>query len=579
MKRITLLLIIILSVYQSYGTGSLVSISPDSAFQGTNINVTITYPAGTLFTYSCAGDYINLYGAGLPTLTSWWNSGFNPFADQASYYIQFPLTQTPGVYNVEAFAGHWDPFTFQFVADDTFHLQNGFIVVQTNVYGQLFIDNNGNGSYQPSLGDRLWGGKKIDVYPDSISVYTDYNGQFLLSLPPGSHTIQYTPGPGETITSGNSPVTINVTPTSVHNLGSIGVQTPPSYKVYNSAWLNGRCNRVQNGYVNVYNASNRQINATTTLIKSSNIDIRSMNPAPAIISGDTIIWNFTNMNPGSSFYVTIVDSLPSAGDTLKYSVETIAYNGTTPVDTAYNSTLGTVRCAWDPNDKAVNPAGIYVSNYTLTNEDLHFHINFQNTGNDTAFDVRIIDTLDADLDLSTFEFLGTSSPAIVTLNKTTRIVVFKMNNILLPDSNINEPKSHGYVDYKISAPAGTPDLTEITNTAYIYFDFNPPVATNTTLNTLIGTLPVGIAKGELLNTEVSVYPNPFNNTARLVINNWNGEESVLTIWNALGEMVTHKTFTDSQYILRKSEFSQGLFFYKLQRNGKNVSGKFILTEK
>ena len=55
---------------------------------------------------------------------------------------------------------------------------------------------------------------------------------------------------------------------------------------------------------------------------------------------------------------------------------------------------------------------------------------------------------------------------------------------MLPDSTCCEEDSHGLVSYLIRP---LPDLdpgTVIENTAYIYFDNNPPIITNTTWNTI-----------------------------------------------------------------------------------------------
>jgi len=117
------------------------------------------------------------------------------------------------------------------------------------------------------------------------------------------------------------------------------------------------------------------------------------------------------------------------------------------------------------------------------NTQLNFTVNFQNTGNDTAFTVIILDTLDSDLDLSTFEITGSSDPMSVQMDANGALQ-FTFDNILLPDSNIDEPGSHGFVNYRISPQAGLPDPTQITNTAHIFFDANPAVVTNTSLSTL-----------------------------------------------------------------------------------------------
>jgi len=69
------------------------------------------------------------------------------------------------------------------------------------------------------------------------------------------------------------------------------------------------------------------------------------------------------------------------------------------------------------------------------------------------------------------------------------LVEFSFKNILLPDSTTNEPLSHGFVSYKINPKIGLTENTTIENTASIYFDFNPPIVTNTIQNVMVSELP------------------------------------------------------------------------------------------
>ncbi|MEM9261868.1 MAG: hypothetical protein AAGA62_19655, partial [Bacteroidota bacterium] len=149
----------------------------------------------------------------------------------------------------------------------------------------------------------------------------------------------------------------------------------------------------------------------------------------------------------------------------------------------YNETL---RCAIDPNDKQVSPARAEPSNsnYTQIDEKIRYTIRFQNTGNDTAFTVRIQDRIDDHLDLLTFTPLTASHPYSVSVRKD-RTVVFLFEDILLPDSTTNLPLSQGFVTFEIEPLSGLDDFTVIDNTAGIYFDFNQPVITNTVNNTLV----------------------------------------------------------------------------------------------
>lgn len=59
------------------------------------------------------------------------------------------------------------------------------------------------------------------------------------------------------------------------------------------------------------------------------------------------------------------------------------------------------------------------------------------------------------------------------------VLKFRFPDIMLPDSDISEPASHGFIQFSVSQKADNPLGTVIENTAGIYFDFNEPVITNT----------------------------------------------------------------------------------------------------
>ncbi len=139
--------------------------------------------------------------------------------------------------------------------------------------------------------------------------------------------------------------------------------------------------------------------------------------------------------------------------------------------------------SFDPNDKQATPTGIAEGNYISDSTLLEYKIRFQNTGNDTAFTVVVVDTISPALDVTTihpgvsshdyeFEYLGE------------QVVRWTFNNILLVDSNANEPESHGFLKFNIQQKANNPIGTIIENNAAIYFDYNPPIITNTVFHTV-----------------------------------------------------------------------------------------------
>ena len=167
-----------------------------------------------------------------------------------------------------------------------------------------------------------------------------------------------------------------------------------------------------------------------------------------------------------------------------------------------------VRNSIDPNDKTGFPKG--VSPEGRIDKDLRslsYRINFQNTGNDTAYVVVLHDTLDASVfNIASIRPLEASHEYEIDL-KGENILVFNFQNINLPDSTTNFLESNGYVIFSIKLKENLPLGTTIENSAAIFFDYNPPIITNTTLHTIsdlteISTLP------SLSISDIEITPNP-----------------------------------------------------------------------
>lgn len=151
--------------------------------------------------------------------------------------------------------------------------------------------------------------------------------------------------------------------------------------------------------------------------------------------------------------------------------------------------------SYDPNDKRGFPKGFCDNHIIHPNTDLEYQIRFQNTGTDTAFNVIIKDTLSQHLDLTTLR-PGASSHSYDFELLGQGVVQFTFQDILLPDSNVNEAASHGFVKFKIAQRADLPFGTILENEAAIYFDFNEPIITNQVFHT-IGEGYVGEPNGNI----------------------------------------------------------------------------------
>jgi uncharacterized repeat protein (TIGR01451 family) len=167
----------------------------------------------------------------------------------------------------------------------------------------------------------------------------------------------------------------------------------------------------------------------------------------------------------------------------------------------YEEDCDIIRGSYDPNIKSVQPSGMYDKRYTSKNTELKYRIDFQNTGNDTAFKILIIDTLSNNLDIESFLPGASSHPYSVEING--RALKFSFDPIALADSNVNEQASHGFVSFKIKHKKDIPLKARIENKVDIYFDYNEPIRTNVVFNTIYDTISIAINKNIVDTFQVS----------------------------------------------------------------------------
>jgi uncharacterized repeat protein (TIGR01451 family) len=305
----------------------------------------------------------------------------------------------------------------------------------------------------------------------------------------------------------------------------------------------------------------------------------SSNPANSVV-GDTLIWNYTNLTSISNgaywnSFISGVHLTPNGsvniGDTLCFRIFAgVPAGDIDPSNNDFTICLPVVN-SYDPNDKAVTPKGIGVNgDIPLATSELTYTVRFQNTGTASAINVSIIDTLDSDIAVGSLRILGTShlaSPQWLAPG----IVKFNFYNIYLPDSNSNEPASHGFIRFSIKLKPSLPLGTVINNKANIYFDSNPAIVTNTVKNTLANVSGIK----EVLNSDVTVtvYPNPTTDNATFIINSTNLLDNYsFQLTDILGNMVkTISGINGNQFTVSRSGLANGFYFYKIYNN-KGVIG-------
>lgn len=364
----------------------------------------------------------------------------------------------------------------------------------TKIKGRVFYDLNQNGLFDTNeiaLDDQA-----TNLQPINLTAYSNTNGLFEYGIGAegGTYQVNYTPPINWHATT---PTQYNITLDAGETMADNNFGIYPDVfnvdvKPYVASGIN-RCNSVVS-YTLIY--ANEGTSFTDGIVRftpDEQMTYVSANPIPDSTSANgTLYWHFDNLPPYQQQQINMSWQMPdgnATGDTLS-SIAVVDFASADGTNASSNG-FGyrpVVLCSFDPNDKQVTPAGIGNANYTLMNEELIYTIRFQNTGNDTAFTVVVRDTLALNLDWNTFRPITSSHPMEV-LRYNNGLVTFTFNNINLLDSTANEAASHGFIMYAIRPQTNLPDATNIANTAYIYFDQNEAVVTNTTQNMLVYELP------------------------------------------------------------------------------------------
>lgn len=329
-----------------------------------------------------------------------------------------------------------------------------------------------------------------------------------------------------------------------------------------------RCNDTITYWLNVKNTGTYVVSGLIDLELDDSLDYVMADILPDSVVGQHIYWSYEDLFYFDDYSIAVQIGTPDGLDDEVLSTLNVIVDSA-EVEVFADSYIleQTIVCAYDPNDKTPTPLGEGEFGYIDPDtESIEYLIRFQNTGTDTAFTVVIKDQLDENLDWNSFIPLTHSHAMNVEMNADGE-VSFIFDNIMLPDSNVNEAASHGFVKYRINLK---PDLllgTSIFNTAEIYFDLNPAVITNTTVNTL-HVDDVGFE--EMINEQqLTVYPNPFNESITIFsAESLNGYS--VHIVDVLGQEVYVNNQLNGNKLGIETEFmKQGVYVLLLVDNSSN----------
>jgi photosystem II stability/assembly factor-like uncharacterized protein len=302
-------------------------------------------------------------------------------------------------------------------------------------------------------------------------------------------------------------------------------------------------------------------------------------PTPTSHINKTLSWDFQNLKSGESrtIHFTVKTNInvrngdritniatvePIVDDTLK------ANN----IDTLIQIVVG----SYDPNDKQVAFQNSKTPPSVIDpNADMIYTIRFQNTGTYQADFVRVVDTLSEKLDLTSLRVLASSHNYTLTV-KNKNVLLFDFNPIYLPDSTTSEKESHGFIKFAIKPKKALSANEVIKNTAYIYFDYNPAIITNTVVTA--NQNASGLFTPSVSAT-ISVYPNPTKDLISFSLDKFQGQALSINVYSIDGRLLlSQNTNREGLNTLNVAQLSEGIYFLQVQSGNESVFGKFMVQK-
>ena len=354
--------------------------------------------------------------------------------------------------------------------------------------GKLFFDANQNAVLDTNeLGFNNF---KVKLQPHGLYSYSNINGNYEFAVDTGTYTVTYQSNPLWSLTTDSNSYTRSLSISNqAYDSLNFGFYPDSIVTLLNPELTGGmpRCNEVINYWININNIGTNTPSGIAHLQLDDSIGYVGSTIIPDSIIGQNIYWHYDSINyfDDTLFALTVfMPPFTSMGDTLTSYLTVYELDGIGNVIYSNIDTLNQILvCAYDPNDKSIDPIGISTQGYVLNDTKMEYLVRFQNTGNDTAKNVMIRDQLDTDLDWSTMYPVASSHPMQVWIEQDGE-AIFNFENIMLPDSGADFIGSQGFVKFVIDMKPNLIQGTTLLNEAHIYFDFNPAVITNRTLNTI-----------------------------------------------------------------------------------------------
>lgn len=429
----------------------------------------------------------------------------------------------------------------------------GYQTNSVTIEGTVFFDANNNGIKDVGEAGVAYQGVQVG----NNWVYTDGNGDYVAFALPGTVSISYSvqaPYTGATLTTPGIITIPGTTTGGIYSNNNFGIYLPPGS---NNLSVNITPHTtVTPGFPAWYDIQVCNIGSTITggvlnMYFDAGLTLNYASPAQSSQSGNQLAWNLPVLAPGAcaNYWISFqADTAYQIGDNTFEAVSVYPTNGndidmSNNIDTVHQVVVG----SWDPNNKLPvvtnnnNPNHQIISSINA-DQSITYTINFQNTGTAPAVNVSVIDQLSADIVASSFQMLNSSHNAVVSRNGNN--LLFRFSQIMLPDSNSNEPASHGWITFKVNAQNGLAQGHIISDEAAIYFDFNAPVITNDAAVLMVGPTAINNLSND--NIGLNIYPNPASTEATVAYQLKNVGDVEVKLTDMQGKIVTSTTFASQQ---------------------------------
>lgn len=466
--------------------------------------------------------------------------------------------------------------TYYVTTHDSSYYECLYSHFQPNIIGEVFYDDNSNCQRDPN--EAILSHVNISCSPSGLYTQSSDSGKYYFQVEDGIYHLscdvpvnwtQTCPTSNVSITNGVANGNVNFGLRRIPGVNDLEINfTHPAV----------RANRDVPVLIHYQNLGSTILDGTIHFEFDSIFSFVNSLVTPDTIQMQFLSWNFSNLIPGESRQISFIlhsGMYPTNTPYLNTAFIFGQFNDVNAINNLF-SRSGVITGAIDPNEKHVLPKGNGINGFISPDDSiLCYQIVFQNTGSDTAFYIMITDTLDENLDPLSFRVGAMSMPCNYSLSGN-GVLKFVFDPCQLPDSTTDEIQSHGFINYFIKTNNNLPDGTVIKNKADIYFDYNLPVSTNTTINTI--DLSLSTNEISLTSEILNIFPNPAYDIVHLQITNSGSSPNFIRIYSIDGKELKSILKYENNFSVNLEEFSNGIYFIQVSNRTGTQTKKLCIQK-